>query len=254
VASAGRQERMRQRRAAMEPLVHFWFSDASLTALLVLLVLIIFVFYPMHSGGVLGVVVVDFTFSLIIVTGVIAVAGRRLATTLAGALAALTLLLHWSHFAGATGPIAIISALSSMLMLSLLAALVLVQTFREGPITYHRIQGAIVVYILIGMIFAFAYRLVLFANPAAFNEPFHGQDEHILVTGRLVYFSFITLTTLGYGDVTPVSPAARSIAMLEGLTGQLFPTILIARLVALEIIHRQQQREGAARSAREEGS
>jgi hypothetical protein len=49
----------------------------------------------------------------------------------------------------------------------------------------------------------------------------------------LIYFSFVTLTTVGYGDVTPVHPLARSLALMEGLTGQLYPAILLARLVTL---------------------
>jgi voltage-gated potassium channel Kch len=61
------------------------------------------------------------------------------------------------------------------------------------------------------------------------------------MSSSLVYFSFATLTTLGYGDVTAVHTAARSLALLEALTGQLFPAVLIARLVAMEVIHYQEK-------------
>jgi voltage-gated potassium channel Kch len=60
---------------------------------------------------------------------------------------------------------------------------------------------------------------------------------------RLIYFSFATLTTVGYGDITPVHPIARSLAMLEALIGQLFPVILIARLVSMELYYRRIQKE-----------
>jgi voltage-gated potassium channel Kch len=63
-------------------------------------------------------------------------------------------------------------------------------------------------------------------------------DEGTLAS-RLVYFSFVTLTTVGYGDMLAVHPAARSLAMLEALTGQLFPAVLIARLVSMEVVHRE---------------
>jgi uncharacterized membrane protein len=74
-------------------------------------------------------------------------------------------------------------------------------------------------------------------DPGAFNFP-AVSDEGTLMS-KLVYFSFTTLTTVGYGDVTAVNTAARSLALLEALTGQLFPAILIARLVSLEVSHRQ---------------
>jgi voltage-gated potassium channel Kch len=51
----------------------------------------------------------------------------------------------------------------------------------------------------------------------------------------LLYYSFVTLTTVGYGDVTPLAPAARSLAITEALIGQLFPAVLIARLVSMEL-------------------
>jgi hypothetical protein len=60
---------------------------------------------------------------------------------------------------------------------------------------------------------------------------------------RFVYFSFVTLTTVGYGDITPVAPMACSLAMLEALLGQLFPAILLARLVSMELYYRQRRFE-----------
>jgi hypothetical protein len=59
---------------------------------------------------------------------------------------------------------------------------------------------------------------------------------------QLAYFSFTTLTTLGLGEIVPLTPLARSFVMLEGLVGQLFPVILIARLVAMQIDYQQRNR------------
>ena len=60
---------------------------------------------------------------------------------------------------------------------------------------------------------------------------------------KLLYFSFITLTSVGFGDIVPVHPVAQTLAMLEALIGQLFPAILLARLVSLEIESRQHKRK-----------
>ena len=69
-----------------------------------------------------------------------------------------------------------------------------------------------------------------------------GQQGHAL-SWRFLYFSFVTLTTLGYGDITPVHPLARSMATIEALTGQLYIAVLVARLIGLHII---QCRQGPA--------
>ena len=94
------------------------------------------------------------------------------------------------------------------------------------------IYGAIVVYILIGLMWAFLYHLTEIIHPQSFS--FAAE----LVTDlkkSLFYFSFITLTTLGYGDLTPVSSPAKSLAMLEAIVGQMFIAVLIARLVGMHI-------------------
>jgi hypothetical protein len=119
----------------------------------------------------------------------------------------------------------------------MLAAVILVRVFREGRINFHRIQGAVCVYLLLGVIWSGCYSLVIQFDPAAFNLPASTGDDTL--TSRLVYFSFVTLTTVGYGDVTAVHPAARSLALLEALAGQLFPAVLLARLVGMELSHRE---------------
>jgi voltage-gated potassium channel Kch len=84
------------------------------------------------------------------------------------------------------------------------------------------------------LIWAFAYGLVILHAPQAF----HADEltvQHGPLTPTLIYFSCATLTTVGYGDITPIHPIARSLAMLEAFVGQLFPAILIARLVAMEL-------------------
>jgi voltage-gated potassium channel Kch len=77
------------------------------------------------------------------------------------------------------------------------------------------------------------------AVPGAFAAASGALLEH----AHYQYFSIVTLTTLGYGDITPVHPFARSLAMLEALTGQLFPAILIARLVSMELVVRDRRHD-----------
>ena len=110
-----------------------------------------------------------------------------------------------------------------------MAMVVLAQTFRAGPVNRHRIEGAVAAYLLLGLAWALAYELVGLLAAGAFSGTGRSGPER----PDLVYFSFVTLTTVGYGDVTPVHPVARSLAVAEALTGQLYPAILLARLVSL---------------------
>ena len=83
-----------------------------------------------------------------------------------------------------------------------------------------------------GLLWAFAYDIVELLQPGSFGLKTQGSGGALPELG---YFSFTTLVTLGLGDILPISPLARSLVVLEALVGQLFPVILIARLVTLEI-------------------
>jgi len=82
------------------------------------------------------------------------------------------------------------------------------------------------------------YDLIYLTVPGSFRFA-SGADEATHHMHDLAYYSFVTLTTIGYGDIVPAHPAARSVAMAEGLVGQLFPAILIARLVSMQIESRR---------------
>lgn len=102
--------------------------------------------------------------------------------------------------------------------------------FDHGRITVHRIMGAVLLYLYIGLVFAGIYRLA--------NEFFHPAFQGLLPTrgtnsGELLYFSLSTLTTSGFGDIVPLHPFIRSLANLESVIGQLYPATFLARLVTL---------------------
>lgn len=94
----------------------------------------------------------------------------------------------------------------------------------------ERIRGAICVYFLVGMLWALSYAVLATLNPAAFASL---SAEEGRVSLELLYYSFITLTTVGYGDIAPVTPLARTLSWLQAFTGQMYVAITIARLVSL---------------------
>jgi hypothetical protein len=93
--------------------------------------------------------------------------------------------------------------------------------------------AGIATYLLLGLLWVLAYMLVAAANPVAFSFQSGPESVRTMNVFNAYYFSFVTLSTTGYGDITPVSNAARSLAVLEGITGTLYVAVLIARLVAL---------------------
>jgi hypothetical protein len=155
--------------------------------------------------------------------------------------AAISLALNWMEEIRPGGSLTILNAGFSLVYLGFLLAMVVVQVFREGPVTGHRIRGAIVVYLLMGGIFALLYQVVALTIPQAFrmSEGLPAGDPDAL-RRVLTYFSFITLTTTGYGDITPLHPVARTLTMLEALVGQLYPAITLARLVSLAVLHQKE--------------
>ena len=102
------------------------------------------------------------------------------------------------------------------------------RTLGAGQLSKHRVQGGVAVYLLIGLLWSNLYEILFLADPSSFK----GIGD--AATSTVAYFSFITLTTLGLGDITPVHQLARALVMAEALIGQLFPAIFIARLVTLQ--------------------
>lgn len=119
--------------------------------------------------------------------------------------------------------------------MAILVVMTLTHTFRPGPVSVHRVMGGVAAYLLIGVTWAFGYKLLVQKLPDAI----HFQSSFVgIPTGepsRLIYFSFATLTSLGYGDAYPVQRVARSLATAEALIGQLYPAILIATLVGMSL-------------------
>lgn len=125
-----------------------------------------------------------------------------------------------------------------IVLFSALAWVVGHAVYAPGRITSHRLQGAVVVYLTVALIFASAYGLIWELHPDAFAhlDPAKGVPAE---TAALLYFSLATLTTTGYGDIVAVAPFARSLANLESVLGVFYLAITVARLVTLELEDRR---------------
>jgi hypothetical protein len=210
-----------------------------MTALLVFTLAYLFVVCALGDFN-LGAIVGRLLFSLIIVAGVLATFKQRWLRFLVLVLAAVSFTFIWLELFYRYRSLTILNTAFGLLFLLLLLAILIVKVFRKGEVTPDRIRGAIVVYLLIGGMWSFFYFTIALTIPHSFNWPKNlAVGDLQAVQQTLTYFSFITLTTTGYGDVTPAIPLTRTLAMFEALMGQLYLVITLARLVSLAIISRQ---------------
>jgi hypothetical protein len=217
-----------------EPLLdrlHDEWRDRILTALTLLMVVHLFVVAPLESHA-LHIQPIGAVFVVLLSIGLL-ILSRSLVPVAAillvvGLLAvAVVLRIRGGHVA---------LDVSLQAAAWLLIALVIIWTvaravFGPGRITYHRIVGAIMLYLTIGLVFVALYTLVGAYAPNAFSGT--TITARVSLPSDLVYFSFTTLTTLGYGDIMPVHPIARSLSNVEAIIGQVYPATLLARLVSL---------------------
>ncbi len=216
-------------------------ADAGLTVLLVSLTVVLFVIYPFVPLSTAGRLLVTVGLTAILISGSFSLGARSPLRLAVIGLAAVAFALHWLQHAAPGDALLASAYASTILFLALTAAGVLARVLRAGPATTHRIQGAVAVYLMMGLIWGFAYGLLEIRHPGSFNLPGTAVEhrEADTIMPDLSYFSFVTLTTLGYGDVTPKSASARTLATVEALVGQLYLVILIARLVSLRATEKQ---------------
>ncbi len=217
--------------------LHDRWADPLLTALTALLVVMMFVVAPLQARGIFAFQVFELVLALFLVGGVFFMSGSRtavvamlvaLAMVITGAILRLRSpsILDLNLFAG-----------SWLIMGATMGWVVARATFAPGRITYHRVIGAVLLYLTVAVVFASLYTFVGTLEPKAFSGMI--VEDSPALASRLIYFSFATMTTTGYGDVAPVDPIARSLCNLEAIFGQLYPATLLARLVTLELAHRE---------------
>lgn len=162
--------------------------------------------------------------------------GKSVGYGIAFSLLILAIAMIWSEITW----LILFYAISATSYMIFIIVLVVNQIFAGGKITVNKIGGGVAVYILLGHLWASLYLTIYIIDRTSFQ---YGGEliQHHEALKHLSYFSFVTLTTIGYGDITAVNSAARTLAMLEGLLGQLFPAIFIAKLVSLQIEHSRKQ-------------
>lgn len=229
------------RRKAKRVITDTWQSQANLACFLVLLVLVSFVLPVLGFADTRSNLYPDVAFTLMLVSGIAIAWGRPILFATSCLVALASVVARMADFYTPSPTRQLMADGLSIAAIVVIALALLLQVFGPGPIGSFKIQGAIAVYLLAGSAYAHGYHIVAVLRPGSF-----AGIASVASVNEWVYYSFSTLTTVGYGDITAVRPVARLLSIGEALTGQLYLAVLIARLVALEVISWQDARAGNA--------
>jgi hypothetical protein len=215
-----------------------WSSEGGPYVLLVSLFVTVFVISPLIYAGMVPPIILQTAFWLVIVAGVFNTSLHPLLRLFALTIALLSTAWRWlgpSFFGKTIAEVDIFLSVGMLLVFTLLTVHSFLVTGRAWA---HRIAAAVAVYLLLGLIWARLYELLEQFAPGSFRIP---EGEHLSTAG-FIYFSFVTLATIGYGDFSPVHIIARNLAVLEAITGQLYMVILISRLVSERLAERMENK------------
>lgn len=202
---------------------------------------VLFALIPIAEKLPFAQVIVKFGFTLVLLASVYMVSNKPLHALFAVVLAAPALVGHWLEIFIKMEIPHMVQLSFSMALQTYVAVIMLYNLFRVKTIDRSTLYGAVCIYIMIGLIFSSCYALIQTLDHDSFlglrkviahNEISWGADTS---PHQLFYFSFVTLTTLGYGQIAPQSVLASAVCSAEALIGQFYMTILVARLVALYV-------------------
>lgn len=193
---------------------------------------------------------ISILFVAILVSAVFAVGGSRLTTVLAVVLAAPGILLQAVDLLDVHQGIEITKLLFGVLFLGFTVVVVLHHVFTTDRVTVDTIAAALCVYLMLGVLWALVYSVMEMLSPGSLAMLSGAVEAESIRFGGTrsvlaLYYSFVTMTTLGYGDIVPRSAPARMFAAMEAIMGQMYLAVLVARLVALHISQSMGRHKGS---------
>lgn len=213
------------------------FSERNIFFALLISLVFTFAINPFLEGKGIASQLLNVLLVILLIFSVMVVSDTKTSFIIAIFLGVPMLVSNATAFVYTKEEYSIFVASSSALFFTYVIVMLLRKIFTVGIIDINILLGAVCVYFLIGVVWALFYSLIDASVPGSYNV----ADKQVssLDMNEFVYFSMVTLTTLGYGDITPVSAPAKSLAAMEALVGQTYLTVIIARLVGL---HMQQNK------------
>nr|WP_320191078.1 potassium channel family protein [uncultured Desulfobacter sp.] len=177
----------------------------------------------------------NMTFSLIMLTAVLSVTrDKKMSQAASFVLMLPCLFFVWqAYFYTLEEHMLLASAVLQAMFLSYISLLIILFIFRSPVVTRDVVSAALVVYLFSAMLFAKLYLILELAYPGSFSISHETIRDN---PGILKYFSMVTLSTLGYGDLSPVNDKSQTLASMEAIFGQIYLAVLIARLVGMQSV------------------
>ncbi len=211
----------------------YWLKDVSFLSLFVLLILTLFAVSPISAQIENGVNLINFFVLIILFSGIWSVT-KSLYQVIGAALFLLVTVLKVLRIVLEFEQLYLLELLTIALFLLYLMRANFLLLFRDFEVNFYRIIGAVNVYLLIGLLGGFGFLILEALAPGNFNN---SAEIDIYEKGltNFIYFSLVSLSTVGYGDIYPVTPFAKSLSVFISIIGLLYPTLVIARLISIEL-------------------
>jgi len=210
------------------------FSEKSFL-LLLLAQLLFLAIVPFLVDYPIGRIALDGALSLTLIAGTATLSHNKISLTVAVLFGVPTLAARWLHYVLYRPELYIASLIGATAFFVYNAILVIWFVMRQRHVTAGTIYGALTGYLLLGMSWGAAFLLLEALHPGSFNLPeaLTPASAHLVVD--MISFSFITLTTVGYGEINPATPGARGLSTVEAIFGQFYMAVFVARLIGLRI-------------------
>ena len=202
---------------------------------LLILILSLLVLTPFLDRFVQTKILMDVFLTLIFIFIIYTIKLKRSQAIAASILALPLIVATWSAYFVEIRTLGLLTRVFGALFFAYAAVNILRITVSSKEVTLETIFAAIVVYLLIALMWAFLYLVVDLLWPGSFYFPEIGRWGE---TMRFEYFSFVTITTLGYGDITPLTDEASALVMVEAVIGQIYMVVLVAWLVGMYVSRR----------------
>ena len=195
----------------------------------------------LDAGLNIGPILVQLAFTLLLLILVFTVGHNKKLIISYALLALAALVFSWANLESNNEAIPFYRNLFSFAALTVAMILVIKEVFADDCVTIDTISGALCAYLLLGLTFASVYAFIDIIQPGSFISTVSGtilelSSDHAGLDR--VYFSFITLLTVGYGDIAPHSQPAKLFTIIEGFFGQVYLVVMIARLVGMHVSQR----------------
>lgn len=179
-----------------------------------------------------------------LLSAVWAVCRTRGPVIIAGLLAAPAIVLQVLHVVLVNRGIDIAMQLFAIAFVAYVIVAIFRILFSDQPVTYNTIAASLCGYLLLGFLWSAVYQVLEITEPGSFSLP--GAEDPTAESPAdfsryALYYSLVTMTTLGYGDIAPRTPPARAFAAVQAVMGQIYLAVLVARLVGLHIVHARQK-------------